>query len=141
MSNDLMHLEASDTAALEVLHPVTSDPIIGTDNKPWTIDFAGPAHPKAIEQKNSVIRKALKETRKGKNADDKEPDDVTAEGVKFLVDRILGWTPIQFGGKPLEFSPKAATDLLSNPKFEWLYRQCNKFLADEASFIKRSTKT
>lgn len=141
---DAATLEAADTAEMVVLHPANDKPTN------WTITFAGPGHPKTIEQSERDSRKRLEEQRRiqqaqinGKKwkADEKSTDELRAENVRFVVERIVGWSPVKVNGVDYPFTVENATKLLANPKQGKLYMQCLNFLGGDDSFFGASGQT
>jgi hypothetical protein len=142
MSIDLSNLLPADTATYEVLKPG------GIEATGWVVTFAGPSHPRAVAWANEAARKGLREAKQIKDAqingrkfkgDDKEPDDVRRENVQWVTARIVGWDPApDFGDGPIEFSDKAATDLLIKPEMGWVFSQFVDFLGNDTSFTQRS---
>lgn len=132
---DIKEIQPLDSNKLTVRDPVTGD------KTSWIIEFAGPGHEKSIKLKNQQMHRGLKRARQGKQVDDLEPEEIETNSVDYLVGRMLGWEGLASGGKEVPFSEDTARAFLSNPSNEWLRNQCNKFLTDEASFIRRSAKT
>lgn len=113
----------------------------------WKWTFAGPGHPKSIEQSNRLAREELAEQRaiqqaraNGKKwkASDETPDELRRENVANVVERLVGWSPVKIDGKDFAFTPENATLLLADPKRVGLLTQALEFLADENSFTRRS---
>lgn len=134
MAFDLSNRRAEDTGDLNVVDPVTGE------NTDWIITFAGPGHEKAIKQMNRMIGKGMKKARTKGGADSFTVDEIKAEGVDFIVERIVGWTGLVDKGKEVKFEEEVAKQLLSEPALQWAKRQCDTYLADDASFINRSAK-
>lgn len=132
---DLDTLEEIDVAEMVVQHPEKLDPIVAADDKPWTLKIAGPNHAEVIKQRNLAVGKALRQTRTRGPVGDR-PEDVTDDAFKALADRILGWNAPIMGGKPLEFAKDVALDLITTR--QWFRNQVQKFVNDDASFLKGS---
>ena len=140
---DLSSFRPIDASVLKIRQPGTATPT------GWEVTFAGPSHPKTVAWSNDSARETLHRQaqieaqqlngRKIK-PEEREVSDVRRENVRWVVSRILGWTPVRLGpdGTVLEFSEKAATDLLVDPAFGWVYAQMIEFLNDERSFTKAS---
>jgi hypothetical protein len=122
MAFDISAAKQLDTAEYTVIHPATKD------ETEWKITFAGPSHPKAVSQRNAMLRKGLVRSKNGGR--DLKPNVVDEEAVDFIVDRIIGWT-----GASQEFEEEYAKSLLMKPEYSWLRGQLNVFLNDDASFI------
>lgn len=140
---DLSQLDAIDEAVMEVRRPDGSD-------TGWRWTFAGPGHPKSIEQSNRIAkerlrREAAKEqaVTNGKKwkAEDETIDEALARNVRIVTDRLLGWSSIQMGGKDFPFSTENATTLLMDRRKGSLLIQALEFLGDESSFTQRSATT
>jgi hypothetical protein len=132
-----------DTAVLHVVKP-------GTNKRTgWEVTFAGPGHPKTIALNNETSRKQLEETKRIKQQqangrrvkiDDEQPEENRREFVETIVARIVTWTPVDFGEGAVDFSEKAAVDLLLDPKKGAYFAQFVDFLIDDRAFMKGSAK-
>lgn len=136
---DLSDLDASDDAVMEVY----------ANGKPtnWFWTFAGPGHPKTIEQSNRIAKERLRKEREIEQAQvngrkykpaEETVDEALSRNVQLVVDRLLGWTPIQMGGKDYPFTPENAKALLLDRRKGQLLVQALEFLGDERSFTPRS---
>lgn len=136
---DLSDLDASDEAVMEVY----------ANGKPtgWLWTFAGPGHPKSIEQGNRLAKERLRKEAaqeqaviNGKKwkADEETVDEALARNVRIVTDRLLGWSPIQMGGKDYPFTQENANALLMDRRKGQLLIQALEFLGDEKSFTPRS---
>ncbi len=141
MDFDLAELDTQDTAVLEVLHPVSGQPT------GWKITFASKAHQRFIDISNDYIRRSQRESAQRDQArangrkwkpEEKTPEQVRAENVALVADRILDWTPIKIQGESVPFSRENARRLLADPHKDWLYDQCLQFIAAEENFLPRS---
>jgi hypothetical protein len=155
-----------------VLHIV----VPGTNKRTgWQITFAGPGHPKTVAQNEELARTNLDKqeriemaqvnNRKWKG-DGRQPSDVRAENVDWVLGRILSWKAVvrtgepptdielagptirQFSDKPIELpedaSPeqiKQARALLGQPYMQPYFLQMTEYLGDQASFIAASART
>lgn len=132
---DVTAFQEADTAEMQVRHPVTGE------LTPWVITFAGPGHAKTVALTATVNRENLAEAReasRGRNRRMPSTDEVMAKNVRFVVSRMIGWTPVKIGDDVIEFSPDAATKLLSDPSYRVLYKQCFDFLVSDESFLPKS---
>lgn len=147
---DLSGAMPADTAVLYTVFP-------GTNKRTgWNITFAGPGHPKTIAFNNDAERKRLHKAamieraqvngRKWKGDEDKQPDESRRESVESWVARIVSWTPVDFGGGPVEFNegdataPTRAVELLMQPKLGAYLLQMVEFMLDEKSFMTDSAQ-
>lgn len=138
---DIDELDALDTADMVVL----------SNGRPtsWVWTFAGPGHQKAIDAANKAMRERLRveaeqeqarvNGRKWK-AEEETPSAALNRNVGYVVDRLIGWSPVKMSGEDFPFSPENARKLLTDPKKGALLLQALEFLADGKSFTKRSDK-
>lgn len=115
----------------------------------WVWTFAGPGHPKAVDQANRIGRENLHLEREKTQArangkkwiePEETVDEARQRNVKFVVDRLLDWSPVRIDGEDLPFSPEAATKLLIDPRKVDIYLQALEFIGGERSFTKSSAK-
>lgn len=113
----------------------------------WLWSFAGPGHDKAIAQSNRLSRERLHKDKlieqarvNGKKwvAPEDTPDGVRTTNVDFVIERLVGWSPIRIDGKDFDFSEENARLLLSDPKRIGLLAQALEFIVSDNSFTKRS---
>lgn len=141
---DIVDLTAdlpTDTFDLAMVKPGTATP------NGWVITLAGPAHPKAVAFKNAAQRERLQKEavieasqvngRKFK-PDVRAPEEDDARTVKWLISRIVTWTPIKIGAETIEFSDEAATKLFLRPAMAPYIGQIVEYLQSERSFIPTS---
>lgn len=123
--------------------------IVRVGGKPtgWTWIFAGPGHPKTVAQSNRLGRERLAEDAakeqarvNGKKwkAPDESVDEVRERNIKWVTERLIGWSPVKIAGEMVEFSEDAARRLLSDPRKSDLLVQAIDFLSADMSFTKRS---
>ncbi|MEF2073482.1 branched-chain amino acid ABC transporter [Consotaella aegiceratis] len=138
---DLADLDASDEDEMEVYS--------NGNQTGWKWRFAGPGHPKAIEQSNRLARERLQRERQQEQAQvngrkwkapEESPDEALERNVRVVTDRLLGWSPITMGGEPYPYSPENARALLMDRRKSALLIQALEFLGDERSFTTRSEK-
>jgi hypothetical protein len=139
---DLGQITAVNAGALVIVHPVTGQAT------GWTITIAGPEHPvteavaKELQAENDARSREIEQARvNGRKW--KAPDDGEAVRKKMterLARRILGWSPVSFDGAPFEYNAAHALRLMDEGKFQPIAKQVLDYLADEASFTKRSAK-
>jgi hypothetical protein len=110
-NDDVVDLSADlpgETAELKMLRPGTDVPI------GWVITLAGPSHPKAIAfkdgaQRERLARQAAIEAQQANGRKVKpdviSPEDADLKTVKWLVSRIVTWTPIKIGTETLAMTP------------------------------------
>lgn len=112
----------------------------------WKWTFAGPGHPKTVDQSNRIAREALHTQKMQSQArvNNKKwvaPEDdvevVRARNVDHVVERLLGWSPIEIGGTAYPFTSENARALLAKPSNQALLTQAYEALGDDAFFTKR----
>jgi hypothetical protein len=133
-----------ETAELKMLKPGTDVPI------GWVVTLAGPSHPKALAFKDSSQRERLAKQaqveaqqangRKVK-PDVLSPEDADLKTVKWLVSRIVTWTPIKIGAETYAFSDDAATRLLLRPEMAPYIGQIVDYLQSERAFMPTSASS
>ena len=135
----LADLDSADEAKMSV--------VVNGKLTTWIWTFAGPGHPSAIEQSNRIGRERLHRDRDKEQArvngrkwkaEEETLDEIQRKNVQFVVERLLGWSPVKLDGELVEFSPAAATRILEDPKKASLLQQAIEFIADEKSFTRRS---
>lgn len=142
---DLCAFIPDEVSVLDVLQRGTGKPT------GWKITLAGPSHAKTIAWSTQSAREELRrqaqleaQQRNGRKVKADEPDveQVRHDNVARVVARIVDWTPVRLGqnGETLIFSEKAATELLLDPRFAWVYLQLLEFLNDEQSFTQASAR-
>ncbi len=138
---DLADFDAVDEAEMEVM--------VNGQGSGWYWKFAGPGHPQAAAQSNRVAREQLAKQRaqeqarvngKKYKAPEQSPDELLEDNVAFVLERLLGWTPINMGGEPYPFSVDNARKLLMDRRKGALLQQAVDFILDENSFTPRSAK-
>jgi hypothetical protein len=136
---DLSDLDAVDESEMTVM--------AGGRATDWVWRFAGPAHPKTIDQSNRISRERLSIEKQqeqarvnGKKwkAPDENPDEVRDRNAMFVVERLLGWSAVTFNGEDFPFSVENAKKLLTDRRKASLLIQALEFLGDENAFTKRS---
>lgn len=127
----------------------TADMVVMVGGRPtsWIWTFAGPGHPRTIEQSNRQSRQRLQDDRlkqqavvNGKKwkAPDETVETIRERNIADIVERLLGWSPVKIDGQDVPFSPEKAKELLSDRRRASLLLQAIEFLADDQAFTKRS---
>lgn len=136
---DWSDLDAPDTAKMNVL--------INGKASGWEWEFAGPGHPKSVQQDNRIARENLDRRKAQERAqvngrkwkpDDESVEEVVARNINLIVERLVGWSPVKIDGETYTFSEENARKILADPKKVTILNQCLEFLGDEAVFTKRS---
>jgi hypothetical protein len=134
-------------AALASADTATMNVVVGGNPSGWLWEFAGPSHPKALAQANRTSRASLHKSKlieqaqaNGRKwvAEEQTPDQVRADNVTYIIERLIGWSTVRIDGQDFPFSEDKARELLSNVKNVGLLAQALEFLAADNSFTKRS---
>jgi hypothetical protein len=116
----------------------------------WVWTFAGPGHPRAIAQKDRIMRESLDRNRQieqaqinGKKwkAPARTAADVLEDNVVYVLERLIGWSPVSIGGEDYPFSEDNARKLLVDPKKGALLAQSIEFIQGDDSFTQGSAKS
>ena len=138
---DLDDLAAIDQTELEIK---------SRDGKPtgWKWFIAGPGHPQTIELSNRATKENFARAKSQEMArvngkkwkgDEETAEEILRRSAENIVERILGWTPVKFGGKEYPFTKENAVALLMDPtRGDTLVSQLTEFIGDEKAFMKRS---
>lgn len=142
MNFDISKLSAAEEADMEIMD-------LDGNGTGWIWTFSGPGHPATVEADRAqaqrfLNREADKERsqvngRKWKGEAPKV-DEKRAEGIAYVVARLLRWTETSMNGEPFPCTPENAAAILGNPHMPTLYEQANAFLMADKSFTKRSAK-
>jgi len=133
-----------ETAELKILRPGTDVP------NGWVLTMAGPAHPKTVAfqnerkrarlQRETSIEAAQVNGRKYK-PEQKTAAEADAETMRWVVSRIVTWTPVKIGDQTIAFSDEAATELLLRPVMAPYLQQIIDYIEQERAFMPRSATT
>jgi ParB-like chromosome segregation protein Spo0J len=146
-NDDVVDLSADlpgETAELKMLKPGTEEP------NGWVITLAGPSHPKALafkdaSQRERLAKQAQLEAQQANGRkvkpDVMSPQDADLRTVKWLVSRIVSWTPIRIGAETFSFSDDAATRLLLKPEMAPYIGQIVDYLQSERAFMPTSASS
>lgn len=132
----LEQIDAAETATLRIL--------IGGMDSEWDWTFAGPGHPKTLELNQRLFREGQQRDRAAmRNRGgivEESLEEARRRNITPIAARVIGWSDVEVGGKPLPFSEAAALDILLDPKKVEILRQVQDFLTAEDSFRQRSAK-
>lgn len=115
----------------------------------WRWTFAGPGHPQSVALADRLGRERLRKDREQAEAvangrrwkaENDTPEEARRRGAEFIVDRLIGWSPITLSGKDYPFTRENAIALLIDPKKASLAVQAMEFLANDRSFTPPSAK-
>ena len=130
-----------DTIELKMLRPGTDEP------NGWVLTMAGPAHPKTVAfqnerkrarlQREAAIEAAQVNGRKYK-PEQKTAEESDNETIRWIVSRIVTWTPIKLGEQTIAFTDEAAVELLLRPVMAPYLQQIVDYIGAERAFMPRS---
>lgn len=136
MSFDLNTLALKDTYTLQLLHPVTREPLFAdgeTAKKPVEIELYGSASKQYRNAVKAMQNRQLK--RKLKKVDAKA-EELIQEGIDLLVACSAGANNLDIAGRPVgdEASFRA---LYADPKLSWVKDQVDEAVGDVANFLEQ----
>lgn len=125
---------------------------IKINDKPtnWVWTFAGPSHPKTIQQSNRLARERLHEDRQKEAArvngrkwvpPQEDVEETRLRNINMVVERLIGWSPINLHGEAFQFSDENARKVLLDQSKSYILMQALEFLGNEQHFMPRSAKT
>lgn len=133
-----------ETAELKIVKPGTAQP------NGWVLTMAGPSHPKTLAyrerkqrerlHKEASIEQAQVNGKKYK-ADERTPEGAEIDTMRWVVSRIVSWTPVRIGGETIAFSDDAAIELLRRPTMAAYLQQIIDFLNADRAFMPASATT
>ncbi|MBN9333482.1 hypothetical protein [Devosia sp.] len=143
-TEDVLDLSLDSFAGADI---ATMDVVVAGKPSGWLWQFAGPGHPKAVDQANRTARERLHKDKlieqaqvNGKKwvAPEQTPADVRSSNVTYVIERLVGWSAIRIDGTDFAFTEANARMLLEDPKRVGVLAQAMEFLAADSSFTKRS---
>jgi hypothetical protein len=146
-ASPVLNLSLDSLADAEI---ATLNLVIGGTPSGWLWHFAGPGHPKYLTQQNRVSRERLHKDRlieqarvNGKKwvAPEETPEGVREGNVVYVIERLVGWSPIRIDGQDFPFTEDNARKILADPKRLNVLTQALEFLSADSSFTQRSAKT
>lgn len=128
----------------------TMNLVVGGRPSGWLWQFAGPGHEKHTAQQNRLSRERLHRERlieqarvNGKKwvSIEQTPEEVRADNIAYVIERLVGWSAIRIDGEEFPFSEENAKAILSDPKRLNVLTQALEFLSADSSFTQRSATT
>lgn len=123
---NIADLLQSPTTTVDIIHPLT--------NKPTGIKFTLFSR-HSLEVKGlarQIADKRMAAVRQNKPLDTASMDE---EALDLLVASIKGWEGIEEDGQSVPFSQAKARDLISRQGLEWLRKQLDEALGNDALFF------
>lgn len=140
-------VDTKSTARMEIILPGEIDPITDASGKAAYIEFlpwdSEPGRAFDRERQTENVRKGFRQRSRAELRDEAENADVIAEQADRLSVLAVGWYLVGPDKKPIDvsFSKDNARELFFNPETAWLRRQAWVYVANEANFMKSSSKT
>ena len=89
----------------------------------------------AEKLQREAVRRLQRQYSKSNKFVPPDPTDAEQERIAYAVACTMSWSGIEGAdGKPLAFSPQAATELYAEHK--WILEQVDKAIGDDALFLK-----
>lgn len=119
----------------------------------WTISLCDSSHPKAQAHLDEQARRRLRREAQIEAAqvngrkfhsEERTPDESKLDNVRWLVSRVVGWTPVKLGiisPDLLHFSDENAVRVFMHPKMAFVLSQLLDVIVAEKSFMPRSAQT
>jgi len=117
-------------ATMEVVHPITGEPLLDSNGEKVTITLLG--------VDSTVMRQAMSDRAKkqlaAKSKQSISLDEAEKMSAELLAKITLSWSGLTENGQPIEFSYANAVDLYT--KYSWIRQQVDSFTTDRANFYK-----
>tara|TARA_R100000951_G_scaffold114960_1_gene121512 strand:+ start:5598 stop:6011 length:414 start_codon:yes stop_codon:yes gene_type:complete len=132
---DLSSLDtATNTAVMEVRHPVTGEPLLTDDDLPISITLLSSDSDEYETAMHDAQRSAARAAAQTDGIAD--PAGTTRRAIAVLVRCIVGWENIIVDGEDLSYSRSNAGTLLTKVRF--IREQVSKFVANRANYLEDS---
>jgi hypothetical protein len=129
---DLSSLDtATNSAVMEVRHPVTGEPLLTEDDQPITITLLSADSDEYETAMHDAQRSAARAAAQTDGIAD--PAGTTRRAIAVLVRCIVGWENIIVDGEELSFSRSNAGTLMTKVRF--IREQVSKFISNRANFL------
>lgn len=136
---DINSIDSLDESQMEVIHK----------GRPtgWFWTIAGPGHERTIAQSNRILNESMVASRAMEQARangkkwkpvSETVEELREKNVKFICERVLGWSEVNLDGKPYPFSVENLAKLVRDPRKVELVIQVLDFINDEKSFTRTS---
>ena len=134
-----LELDVDKPHRLELLHPVTRQPMRNGDGRTAYIDHYSADSEIARKQQRTVQRRRLAMRGRMKLT----PEELEAETIDILAALTVDWYLVDLNGHAIDlpFSQDNARRLYANPGVTWLREQLDESTADRANFSQGSSTT
>lgn len=130
--------QAAEGRVFPVLHPVSHEPLKGTDGKPVTITLVGPDSDQAFRETCEIIdrERAAQMRSASERADAGEGpgfEDEYRRATEMLVRRTVAWEGLALDGKALDCNPETVRMVYN--RWRWIREQAMGHIQDRESFF------
>lgn len=123
---DLTSLLQPMETVVEILHPVTSKPV------GIRVTLLSRYHPEIKAMVRKIQDGRVASARRGKPLDAATIEDETLE---VLAASVQSWDGVERDGEALSCTRENVLDLLRNPGYQWMRRQIDESLGNDALFF------
>jgi hypothetical protein len=128
---DVKTIQSVRTARIEILHPVTGQPL---EAYVTMLSSDAPARRTALLDYQRALRRI------GEGDSEDQHAQRTAAHLQYISTCISDWEGISDDGQLVAFTPNAAVTLLQRPELDWLLNQITMHLVDSKNFIAAQPK-
>jgi hypothetical protein len=139
-------VDPASTSRMEIILPGEIDPVTDTSGAVAYIEFlpwdSEPGRKFDRKQSQEAVRKGFRQRSRAELRDEAENQDQVADQAERLSVLAVGWHLVDPARKVIDvpFSSENARELFSSPETAWLRRQAWVYVANEANFMKGSSK-
>ena len=119
--------KANAGAFMHIKHPVTNVPMVEKDGTKVGITFLGSDSDRFKSIRHESANSDMEQDRK------KTAQEIDEKSILYVAQLATGWSGIDKGGKPLEFSIEAVVELLT--KEPWIKEQADAFIGRRANYL------
>lgn len=134
-------------AKMPIIYPGEIDPVVDAQGREGFVEFLPwDSEPgRALDRKKNVdqVRKGFRSRSRAELRAEAEKEDPIEDQVERLVALATSWHLLEQDGTAIDvpFSKENARELFSAPEMGWLRRQAFAYVANEANFMKTSSKS
>ena len=121
---------ANNGATMDVMHPITGEPLLDANGFPVTVTLLGADSTKMRQEMSNRAKKQLASKSKPVN-NIEEAEKLSAELLAVIT---VSWSGITENGQEIECNRENAIKVYT--KYSWLRQQVDAFTTDRANFYK-----
>lgn len=134
--NDLnVAAAASRGTFVELEHPVTGEPLLDADGKPYGVEVLGDDSPEVRKIERKQADKRAEKLRRGNIDASLKQDALEQDRIERLIVATKSWYLPPLGGEPLPFTPQNARRVYGSDDLAWIPEQLEKAMRDRARFF------